>query len=97
MEDCIKCGMSLSGGDLTLPWEDDDSVSHTVQPFSDALPSCIVIIVDGQIDEIRDGLSTPFVTELIQLNQTLRCGPQHWAVHPQQCFGSLDLLLGDNL
>ena len=25
MEDCIKCGMSLSGGDLTLPWEDDDN------------------------------------------------------------------------
>lgn len=25
MEDCINCGMSLSGGDLTLPWEDDDN------------------------------------------------------------------------
>lgn len=25
MEYCIKCGMSLSGGDLTLPWEDDDN------------------------------------------------------------------------
>ena len=25
MEDCINCGMSLSGGDLTLPWEDGDN------------------------------------------------------------------------
>ena len=29
MEDCIKCGMSLSGGDLTLPWEDDDNHCHS--------------------------------------------------------------------
>mgnify|MGYP000018631912 FL=1 len=25
MEDCINCGMSLRGGALTLPWEDDDN------------------------------------------------------------------------
>ena len=25
MEDCISCGQSLRGGELTLPWEDGDN------------------------------------------------------------------------
>lgn len=25
MGDCIECGMSLDGGVLFLPWEDDDN------------------------------------------------------------------------
>lgn len=29
MEDCINCGMSLRGGALTLPWEDDDTPMPT--------------------------------------------------------------------
>ena len=52
-------------------------VPHIGQSFRNAFPVCIVVIVDGQIDKIGNGLSAPLVTHLIQFTQTLRGSPQH--------------------
>ena len=68
-------------------------MTHICQTIGDALTIRIVVVVDGKVNEVRDGLAPALVALLVHFLNTI-CSPTHrGGIDLEQCERVLDVLI----